>query len=1410
MDRWASCQQQQPPQHPPLRPPPIPTGPPTAPPPPRPPRSDSARQRILTGQISLHGHRKLQSAPGSPTRSRAKTLKRKGALENLAQRRGKGASPDVRSPAPLQLQSRAFQECTDSRPPNTSEAEEFYRSYLHLGQTDKQRPPFTPASSHESEISTYLSTLDFPYPPTASPPQQRALTHPPPPPPQQQQQRQRQRQSPHSSCPAINTIAPTTVVHYRGASFDILNPHQSLSRPQVQTPVEHGEPHFEGPHSSAASLLSSTNDMSSNSSGAGSTSSCRQGLPHRALFQDLPTAHSSITSRSMKDRTTPSPTQLDFRPKLPIVADLPLPPQPVAVRSRSQNYEASLPSEFVITMPPQLSEEKPASTWKDRLGSAFTRRAPAVPQQLPTVNEKGSNDSPRAAPAAEPRSSTYLPPFKRASHTSQSVPHQPASTYQQDHHRTSSSAGQLSHHYYDDSSIYRNDSGGAPSGSLATSSSRGGGSVPYGLDYNEEVGAQPHGYGYYDKNAGREAGSHSEGARVQGKDGSEAATAPAKAPNRSTVGSIVKRYGDVEAGDVADFEDIGLDSDDEGNSNVRGKEASTNKGGFYANSRLQLFQLGKSFLGASVGTTNSKKDDQFVLNKEYARRLTASSQPNQPPDVPLPPGPPAGYSLRKNSNNRHTFSQGLSHHDISYGDTRNLLDISQSLARGGAANQSSGALTSGSAQASSCALGHLSDSDLNAVGLHTSGASFTAGPSGLKQTLTSPAIERVRSEHNSLGSLSNSLSSSDKSDIYRELRRQSGLSNMSGNVFILSDDEIRMAQFNPDAVGDLVPGGSQTSSSSSSSSHGRMSQKLSDVLAKRNTARSLHGGLDRDAQNPGLRIERERVNVTGKGSYTSSLQGSNYSETDSEPDPHDGFEDDNDGDWETVAESGAFSRFGTGRLDIDEDTAHAMIAEDSIADFSSKGSLNAEHFKINPFGPAGLIIKHPADPRYEHVYRLRKVTPEGRPILLPTYNFSGGSRFPNRNAMTPPLPATSPPNRYQHPTPLSPDHVHPFNSSPPEMPPRKVLSPAYGRLHSANSSVHGSDHSQSDDEKHHEHRHDVYGSGVRQYPSVGADTVNGSTENPNQRFGNSFGGMGRGGSYSFGTWMGSIGEPGPAIDSQDLPGPNGSFAKVTVLGPKANITGTPDGTGMREVGSSLAGDSSNAHWSSSPHQQGSSPAFHLGPLSNPSTPTLPEPARQFQDQQIRRQQGYYNKQIRQHLEDRKAMGLTEPAFYPALPFHGTYTRTSSDGRLSPIDSMSMSSRQAIFPERPVSYNPTPPLPHLWTAKQRQIIIDGRREKGDHQHPRKGSFDSTESYRRQRTISRAILIFCMLFPIIGWMMLLLLGYGCMDATIAYCTNGEILRLRKREKSIALAFSWAVIAVAVLGLIVAGVVVATKYH
>jgi hypothetical protein len=65
---------------------------------------------------------------------------------------------------------------------------------------------------------------------------------------------------------------------------------------------------------------------------------------------------------------------------------------------------------------------------------------------------------------------------------------------------------------------------------------------------------------------------------------------------------------------------------------------------------------------------------------------------------------------------------------------------------------------------------------------------------------------------------------------------------------------------------------------------------------------------------------------------------------------------------------------------------------------------------------------------------------------------------------------------------------------------------------------------------------------------------------------------------------GSSSPDSPFHDSQTIPFEREStFAKLTVLGPKSNVTGTPRGTGMHETGSSVADNSSpGATWNSSP------------------------------------------------------------------------------------------------------------------------------------------------------------------------------------------------------------------------------------
>ena len=85
-----------------------------------------------------------------------------------------------------------------------------------------------------------------------------------------------------------------------------------------------------------------------------------------------------------------------------------------------------------------------------------------------------------------------------------------------------------------------------------------------------------------------------------------------------------------------------------------------------------------------------------------------------------------------------------------------------------------------------------------------------------------------------------------------------------------------------------------------------------------------------------------------------------------------------DGDWVTVSET-------------------RPVADDGPVKGSTSG---------------GSMVQHPADERFDHVFRVRQTVPSGQPILVPAYTFEGGMGFPNRNALTPPSPvATVSPSR---------------------------------------------------------------------------------------------------------------------------------------------------------------------------------------------------------------------------------------------------------------------------------------------------------------------------------------------------------------------------------------------------------------
>ncbi|KAL8702574.1 MAG: hypothetical protein Q9201_004254 [Fulgogasparrea decipioides] len=115
-------------------------------------------------------------------------------------------------------------------------------------------------------------------------------------------------------------------------------------------------------------------------------------------------------------------------------------------------------------------------------------------------------------------------------------------------------------------------------------------------------------------------------------------------------------------------------------------------------------------------------------------------------------------------------------------------------------------------------------------------------------------------------------------------------------------------------------------------------------------------------------------------------------------------------DWETVGDSNELSS--------------------SIADYSDSASRSPP--KDSVLMAAGKVLRHPAHPRYNHSWDLQQDVRSGAYVLTPRYELSGGSSFPNRNAVEP-LSMRKNITPYAHPTPLTVSHSHPFTSPPPEI-----------------------------------------------------------------------------------------------------------------------------------------------------------------------------------------------------------------------------------------------------------------------------------------------------------------------------------------------------------------------------------------
>jgi len=247
-------------------------------------------------------------------------------------------------------------------------------------------------------------------------------------------------------------------------------------------------------------------------------------------------------------------------------------------------------------------------------------------------------------------------------------------------------------------------------------------------------------------------------------------------------------------------------------------------------------------------------------------------------------------------------------------------------------------------------------------------------------------------------------------------------------------------------------------------------------------------------------------------------------------------------DWETVSDMKSNMR-GLTNDAVDTETGS------SLADNSDPGDVSVTEPNTGRLRKLGTS-QHPELPRRHQAFVIVKDDRSGDTTNVPQDHFGEG-----RN--------------YQHPVPMAERHLNPFISSPPVI---KLRDDSTDNVeHNANlahqvlqkrmsvksSSTGGFDklidsYGSINDSRNRQNMDDAQGEVVNQAKQETA------SKEPS-----------RGSSV----WLSTVSENASG-EEPSLPLRSGSFAKVTVLNSNGNLTGTPQGTGAREVGSSLAGASS--------------------------------------------------------------------------------------------------------------------------------------------------------------------------------------------------------------------------------------------
>ena len=257
-------------------------------------------------------------------------------------------------------------------------------------------------------------------------------------------------------------------------------------------------------------------------------------------------------------------------------------------------------------------------------------------------------------------------------------------------------------------------------------------------------------------------------------------------------------------------------------------------------------------------------------------------------------------------------------------------------------------------------------------------------------------------------------------------------------------------------------------------------------------------------------------------------------------------------DWETVSD---VKEFGFHVASEDATDTHTGS---SLADNSDSGDVSLPKQET------------PSRPRLNQSYIIIRDHETGQSYSIPQSEYELRDQMPSASKEIQS-------RAYHHPTPLFEDHTHPFISSPPVIiPPQHPANSQVDRIipdHTIPDPSHLSSEMSDDEQKLKQQRKSLY-----ELTTPASKGSNGEMNETRREI------CSKERSHHSSTWVSTQSDDDSmAYALPPLPGRQGSFAKVTILGAKENITGSPDGTGAREVGSSLADASSpGAQFSSSP------------------------------------------------------------------------------------------------------------------------------------------------------------------------------------------------------------------------------------